>query len=65
MLRRMFFTVIMAVLAGCSEGSDPVGVPPQSKAEAEKKSTEDEEPEPGGIEKCRIYRTPECRQPIQ
>jgi hypothetical protein len=57
MLRRIWVVLVLAVLAGCSEGADPTGVPPQSQAEAERKQAADEG-EGVGVDKCSIYRRP-------
>ena len=65
MKRRWMLPLILAgSLIGCSDASDPVGVPAQIKSEAEsRKAAEPEEPD-SGVDKCQVYRVPPfCQVP--
>jgi hypothetical protein len=65
MSKRKLFLIAVTVVVGCSDRAEPLGVPPQTRAEDKRERITDEgepQPQPGGIDKCRIYRMPECLQ---
>ena len=62
MIRRTLLLVSVALLVGCSDASNPLGVAPLTQPE-EKPPAEDEAV-PSGVDKCAVYRTREvCQLP--